>query len=207
MYDEKIRYDKFFYKNMKLHSISDNNEFMVYLTTKVINGPKKKLKQIRVVINTGLNGKNRECIKNLYERDMTSKLNKLVKRLFFSDPMVLEFITFYIIIIKHSKTVKIDCLGGALFAIRELFGAANKILTCLKFSPVNSNEGLIKLRSNSLNPKYSCWSIMIIMILYEFNIFLISSGGMISVDFLLTYIYYCGNIKWVFNSKNSNYLL
>lgn len=207
MYDEKIRYDNFFYKNMKFHSISDNSEFMVYLTTKITNGSRKKLKQIHVVINSGLYGKNRKSIKNLYESDIVSKLNKSVTRLFFSDPIVLEFITFYIIIIKHSKTVKAECLSGALFAIRELLGETTKILTYIKFSPLNRNEGLVKLRSYNFNSRYSCWSIMIIMIYYAFNIFSINSEGMVSVEFFLIYIYYCGNIKWTIDSRNINYLL
>ena len=71
MYDEKLRFEKYFLKTFQLHSISKGNEFMVYLNvnnSKISEQPKTKLK---ITVNTGLFGKSNKISKSLYEKDLS----------------------------------------------------------------------------------------------------------------------------------------
>jgi len=68
MYDETIRFDRYFPKTLNLHSISKNSEFMIYLNINREDNSKKNSRRINVLVNTGLFEKSKINNKCLYER-------------------------------------------------------------------------------------------------------------------------------------------
>ena len=57
MFDEKIRFYKCLPKTIKLHSISTESEFMLYLNIKKSKNLGQNPKKINFVVNSGLLGK------------------------------------------------------------------------------------------------------------------------------------------------------
>jgi len=202
MYDEKIRFDKYFPKTFNLHSISINNEFMVYLNVKEGCSLEKNSKKINVLVNTGLFRNGNLVNKCLYERELSYKLNESISRHLFFDPVVVEFINFYIVIIRNSRNIKLECLRGALYAIRELLGKRMKVLAIKRFYPTFQNDTLKNVNLNRLKfSNFRCLiSIIIDLSALVFCSFI--SEGFLSLEFLINSLYYSGNFKWVVNLKN-----
>ena len=203
MFDEKIRFYKFQPKTIKLHSISTEGEFMLYLNIKKSKNLGQNQKKINFVVNTGLLGRDMKSNKSLFERDISRKLNKLILKQFFSDPIAIEFISFYIIIIKNTLTIKAECIRASLFAIRELLGETIKIVAWKSFSPVFHNNVFFQI--NSLNSKLKIykWSILVLISLTNCNIFSIDGGGIFSIGFLIMCTYYTGNFRWNLDCKKN----
>jgi hypothetical protein len=203
MFDEKIRFYKYLPKTIKLHSISTESEFMLYLNIKKSKNMGQNIKKINFIVNSGLSEKDMKGNKSLFERDISRKLNKLILKQFFSDPIAIEFISFYIIIIKNSLTTKTECIRGSLFAIRELLGETIKIIALKSFSPVFHNNVLFQ--GNSLNSKlkFYNWTILVLISLTNCNIFSIDGGGIFSIGFLIMCTYYTGNFRWILDCKKN----
>jgi len=203
MFDEKIRFYKCLPKTIKLHSISTESEFMLYLNIKKSKNLGQNLKKINFVVNTGLLGKDTKGNKSLFERDISKKLNKLMLKQFFSDPIAIEFISFYIIIIKNSLTTKAECIKGSLFAIRELLGETIKIIALKSFSPVFHDNVLFQVNSLNSKLKFYNWTILVLISLTNCNIFSIDGGGIFSIGFLIMCTYYTGNFRWNLDCKKN----
>jgi hypothetical protein len=201
MYDEKLRFEKYFLKTFQLHSISKGNEFMVYLNannSKIFEQPRTKL---RITVNTGLFGKSNKISKSLYEKDLSSGLNDYILKQFFTDPGVPLFLTLYIIIIKNSKNLKMQCLKGVYFAIREMLGKNIKILACKSVSfeyPSIYSSKIYFLKNKFL---YYLRNLSVLMDIFNSELFSIVNEGLISYKFLILNIYYLGHSRWVVDLK------
>ena len=65
---------------LNLHSLSINSEFMVYMKPRSSRIDKKITTQINIIINTGLFKKIAKISKSFLERDISSKLSKLMMK-------------------------------------------------------------------------------------------------------------------------------
>jgi len=201
MYDETIRFDRYFPKTLNLHSISKNSEFMIYLNINREDNSKKNSRRINVLVNTGLFEKSKINNKCLYERDLSFKLYELLTRYLFFDPVVIKFINVYIMIIKHSNSIKLECLKGSLYAIRELFGKTMRTLTIKKNFPYHQENNLNQL---SLAYKRISKCRCLISVIFELNSCIVCNfitEGLLSLNFLIKIFYYSGNFKWILNIK------
>lgn len=186
---------------LNLHSLSLNSEFMVYIKPNYPKTDKKIPPQIKVNVNTGLFKKKAKINKSFLERDLSSKLNKLIIKYFTCEPKIFDSIDFYIIMIKYSKYTNSECLSCIFWAIRELTTKTSKILVYKNFfsmSKINDRSEIISFDSDIL--KFN-WFISCIMDLLSRNIFLIISRGLLSLNFLLLYAFYFGNFRWILNFK------
>jgi len=199
MNGEKLHSEKYFFKTFRLHSISNENEFMIYLN---VNNSKKfdlTSKKLKITVNTGLFGKNKKISKSLYERELWIALNNSILKHFFIDNKAAKFLNIYIIIIKGSKDMKVKFLKSVFFALREIFGKNIKILTYKSlFSgyPEINSFGVDFYKNNFL---YFFWNLSVLIDVFNSNIFSMFTEGLISSDFLIINIYYIGHVRWILN--------
>ncbi len=201
MYDEKLHFEKYSFKTFRLHSISNENEFLIYLN---INNSKNfdlTSKRLKITVNTGLFGKNKKISKSLYEREFSMVLNNSILKHFFIDPKAAKILNIYIIIIKNSKDMKIKCLKGVFFALREIFGKNIKILTnkSLFSSNLKINSFGVDFCKNKF--LYFFWNLSVLIDVFNSDLFSVFTEGLISFDFLKLNIYYIGHIRWILNLK------
>ena len=207
MYDEKLRFNKFLHKTLNLHHASNNSDFMLYLNIKNLKESKRYSKQIKVIINTGLYKKGNVSKKNLYEKELSITVSKFLMRQILFDPIISDFINFYIIIIKSSESIKSEILTCTMFAIRELLGKKVKILGCTSLSSINQTSYSIEINFNFQSNLNFFWIISVIIDLSVINILYIFSKGLVSLNFFISQIHYFGNIKWIINLKKEKLFL
>jgi hypothetical protein len=201
MYDERFQFEKYFFKTFRLHSISNENEFMIYLNLNNSKNFDLSSKKLKITVNTGLFGKNKKISKSLYERELWVALNNSILKHFFIDPKAAKILNIYIIIIKSSKDMKLKCLKGVFFGLREIFGKNIKILTYKSLFSGNPKINLFEV--NFSKKKFLCffWNLSILIDVFNSDIFSMFTEGLISFDFLIINIFYIGHVKWILNLK------
>lgn len=201
MYDQSLIFEKYFFKILRLHSISNENEFMIYLNINNSKNSDLSSKKLKITVNTGLFGKNKKISKSFYERELLMAINNSILKHFFIDPKAAKILNIYIIIIKNSKDMKIKCLKGVFFLLREIFGKNIKILTyksLFSSNPKINSFGVDSYKNKILN---FFWNLWILIDVFNSDIFFIFTEGLISFDFFIMNIYYIGHLRWILNLK------
>lgn len=188
---------------LNLHSLSINSEFMVYMKPRSSRIDKKITTQINIIINTGLFKKIAKISKSFLERDISSKLSKLMMKYSTHDLKIFNAIDFYIIVIKYSKFTRSECLSCLFWATRNLTIKTSNILAQKNFFSLKKFNDSSIINSSESNILKFNWYISIVLDVFARNIFQIKSKGLSSLNFLLVYIFYFGNFRWIINFKKN----
>ena len=203
MYDEKLRFGKYFLKTLQLHSMSKEDEFVVYLNANNSKCFDLCRTRIKITVNTGLFGKNNKMSKNLWEKDLSVSLNDFILKQFFTDPGVPLFLSLYVIIIKNSKNLKIQCLKGVYFAIREILGKNIKILAHKSLSSGNPKNYSSKICFGKNKYSHGNWNLSVLIDIFSSEFFSLVNEGLISFEYLILNVFYLGHTRWVMNLKKN----